>query len=46
LAPNSETVELVRESWTVPTSLPFGDETIVPLRAGQEVRWRVVVQAA
>jgi dihydroorotase len=42
---NSETLELVRESWTVPTSLPFGDETIVPLRAGQAVRWRLLARA-
>jgi dihydroorotase len=42
LTPNSETVELIREPWNVPASLPFGNATIVPLRAGQEVRWRMV----
>jgi hypothetical protein len=25
----------------VPVDVPFGDETLVPLRAGSEVRWRV-----
>ena len=34
-------VTLVRESQPVPPELPFGDETIVPLRAGESVRWRI-----
>ncbi len=34
-------VTLVREAQDVPASLPFGDDTIVPLRAGEQVRWRV-----
>jgi len=38
---NADTVTLVREAWRVPDALPFGDETIVPLRAGEQVRWRV-----
>jgi dihydroorotase len=41
LPPNADTIELVREAWTVPPQLPFGDATIVPLCAGQELRWRV-----
>jgi len=46
LPPNADTIELVRESWTVPPSLPFGGETIVPLRAGQEMRWRLSAPSA
>ena len=46
LPPNADTIELVRESWTVPPSLPFGGETIVPLRAGQEMRWRLSAASA
>ena len=38
---NLESITLHREPWRVPESLPFGDATIVPLRAGEEVRWRV-----
>jgi dihydroorotase len=38
---NREQVTLVREDWTVPTELEFGDETLVPLRAGELVRWRL-----
>ena len=41
LAPHRETVTLVREPWTVPAECPFGRETVVPLRAGETVRWRL-----
>jgi dihydroorotase len=43
LPPASGTVGLVRESWTVPATYPLGDDTIVPLRAGEPVRWRIAV---
>ena len=39
---HSDTVTLAREAWTVPGEYPFGDDALVPLRAGQSVRWRVV----
>ena len=35
------TVTLVREPWTVPAEYPFGDGTLVPLRAGETLRWRL-----
>ncbi|WOD09705.1 dihydroorotase [Pseudomonas sp. NyZ704] len=38
---NTDTVTLVRESWSVPASMPLGDQTIVPLRAGESIHWRV-----
>jgi dihydroorotase len=41
LASNTDSITLVREAWRVPDTLPFGDQTIVPLRAGEELRWRV-----
>jgi dihydroorotase len=41
LAPNADLVTLVRESWTVPREYAFGDATVVPLRAGETMRWRV-----
>jgi dihydroorotase len=41
LPANADTVELIRERWRVPETLPFGDTMIVPLRAGQELRWRM-----
>jgi dihydroorotase len=41
LPPHVDTVTLVREPWTVPAQYPFGDGTVVPLRAGERMRWRV-----
>ncbi|HEX5674900.1 MAG TPA: dihydroorotase, partial [Azonexus sp.] len=38
---HTETLTLRRESWTVPASLRLGNETLVPLRAGETIRWRV-----
>lgn len=38
---NHETLTLVREPWTVPETLGFGDESLVPLRAGERVHWRI-----
>jgi len=38
---NGDKVTLTRESWTVPAEYPFGAETVVPLRAGESVHWRV-----
>ena len=40
-ARNEGEVTLVREEWTVPTTYAFGDHEVVPLRAGESVRWRV-----
>lgn len=39
---NRETVTLLRQSWPVPLELPFGDDGVVPLRAGETVAWRLV----
>ena len=37
---NPDTITLVRESWTVPASYPFGTDTVVPLFAGEALSWR------
>jgi dihydroorotase len=42
LEPNEDTVTLVRSPWQVPGSYPFAGETIVPLRAGDTLAWRMV----
>lgn len=39
---NTETITLVREEWTAPSSLPFGEVSVVPLRAGEKMRWRLL----
>ena len=38
---NTDTITLVKESWTVPEALPYGDDTLVPLRAGESIGWRL-----
>ena len=38
---HSDTITLVREDWLVPDSMNFGDSDLVPLRAGETLRWRV-----
>lgn len=42
---NTDTVTLVREEWKAPSSLPFGDFEVVPLRAGETLRWRLETSA-
>ncbi len=32
---NQDKITLCKESWQVPTSIPFGDDELMPLRAGQ-----------
>lgn len=39
---NTDTITLVREAWTAPAALPFGDQLVVPLRAGETLNWRVL----
>ena len=38
---NRDRIELVREAWTIPESVPFGDDVLVPLDAGSTLRWRM-----
>ena len=39
LAPNEGTITLKREAWTLPQSLPFGEQQVVPLNAGETINW-------
>jgi dihydroorotase len=39
---NRERIVLRREPWRVPASYPFGEQALVPLRAGEEMAWRLV----
>ncbi len=39
---NTDTITLVKESWAVPDAVPFGGETLVPLRAGGSIAWKFV----
>jgi dihydroorotase len=38
---NEGSITLVRESWEVPAEYPLGEDTVVPLRAGGRIAWRV-----
>jgi dihydroorotase len=38
---NSGSITLVKESWEVPPGLPFGEDELVPLRAGERIGWRL-----
>jgi dihydroorotase len=38
---NTGTLTLERGDFPIPTELPFGKETIVPLAAGETLKWRV-----
>ncbi len=40
---NTERITLVRQSWTVPETISMADGELVPLRAGQEVAWKLQV---
>jgi len=39
---NTDTITLRKESWLVPESIPFADDVLVPLRAGQAIAWKLV----
>ena len=39
---NSARLTLKKERWTVPQSYGFGDDAVVPLRAGEAISWRLV----
>jgi dihydroorotase len=38
---NAQRIVLERSAWRVPRSLPYGDGALVPLRAGEDVQWRI-----
>ncbi len=38
---NEERITLVKQSWTLPETYPFGDTELVPLGAGKPLSWRL-----
>ncbi|OAN93450.1 dihydroorotase [Marinobacter sp. EhC06] len=38
---NTDTITLIRAPWTMPAELPLADGTIVPLKAGETVHWKL-----
>lgn len=39
---NTDTITLARESWIIPSSVPFGESTAVPFWAGKALTWKKV----
>ncbi|AWM79784.1 dihydroorotase [Gammaproteobacteria bacterium ESL0073] len=37
---NNDTITLIRKDWTAPTSLPFGEHQVTPLKAGDTIHWQ------
>jgi dihydroorotase len=42
LARNTEQVTLAKESWKVPSSLPYEGDVLVPLKADQMLGWKMI----
>ena len=38
---NTGKIRLVRQEWRVPESYAFGEDTVVPMRAGESLAWRL-----
>jgi len=41
LPKNEERITLSRDPWPVPHSFAFGDDELIPLRAGGQITWRI-----
>lgn len=39
---NTKKINLVKESWQLPATLPFASEQVVPLHAGESIHWKVI----
>jgi dihydroorotase len=39
---NTEKITLRREEWQVPASVGFGEYQLIPLRAGEKMKWKLV----
>lgn len=37
---NTDTITLIKRDWQLPASLTMGDQTLIPLRAGETLRWQ------
>ena len=42
LPANKGSITLERKEWTVPQTTKFGDDVVVPLRAGETIPWKLV----
>lgn len=42
---NKETITLVKQPWQVPQQLEFGNEIVIPFRAGEMIAWQIVASS-
>lgn len=38
---NTDSIELVKDLWTVPAAYPYGSSSVVPLLADRQLVWRI-----
>lgn len=38
---NSDQISLIRESWQIPEQVEFGEDKLIPLSAGEQMRWKL-----
>ena len=38
---NRDTITLIKQDWEVPAEMTFGNDVIVPIRAGETLRWKL-----
>ena len=38
---NGDSVTLIKEEWSIPETMPFGSDTVVPIRGGETIQWKV-----
>ena len=38
---NDEKITLIKKPWQVPDSYPFGEETVIPMAAGETLQWQL-----
>jgi dihydroorotase len=41
---NNDTITLVKKAQLIPDSLPFGNDTVVPVKAGENIAWQILNQ--
>lgn len=39
---NTETITLAKQTWQIPNEVPFPETGLVPLRAGEEITWKLM----
>jgi dihydroorotase len=39
---NEGTITLKREAWSLPATVPMGEQELVPLNAGEQIGWKML----